>query len=245
MKKSTYILIGFIAFLALAAFIAPPLLFKKSDNNYFLTNSEKYTTTATAPFSYMAIESKWLAGDKPEIILKMTADSVPSVELNNTWKEFSEISVKGDSLLIQLKTTDENESYFGRLDSKGMPVAVINIPADSLCIKLNRDHDYVFEGINGRVALKGDGKAEFKKSSLRALTIYGNVFVSVADSSTISSVVAKDRFELASYSTSCVDDIFLLMVKSAKLQKANFKQIHLDDYETELSLNTPATIIKE
>lgn len=29
MKKSTYILIGFIAFLALAAFIAPPLLFKK------------------------------------------------------------------------------------------------------------------------------------------------------------------------------------------------------------------------
>lgn len=245
MKKSTYILIGFIAFLALAAFITPPLLFKKSDNKYFLINSERYTTTATAPFSYMAIENKWLAGNKPEIIVKMTSDSVPSVELNDTWKEFSEISVKGDSLLIQLKATDENSPYIGRLDSKDKPVAVINIPADSLCIKLNSDHEYVFEGLTGRLALKGNGNAEFKNSSLQSLTTYGKVFVSLADSSTISSVVVKDRFTLETDSTSCVNDIYLQMVKSVNLTKADFKQIHLDDYETELSLNTPATIIKK
>lgn len=138
MKKSTYILIGTLAFMVLAAFFAPVIFFRNADALRTLDNTALAPRTLDS-FSSLNIsfEKFPIVNGRPRVVVtESDSATAPVMVISKALEANAHIANVGDALLINIDlhtdapgdTDPESVSW----DTAGEPIATITVPAGML-----------------------------------------------------------------------------------------------------------------
>ncbi len=225
MKKSTYIIIGFLGVLALLAFILPPIYFRKNYNSE-VTISDSYTKSELPSFSAIDIKSTFIAyGDMPIVLIKGVADGEKAgvLELNQTWADNSTFVVEDDILTINLNLYGMDGP---RVKYHGESKPVVIVYVDSTLMNLTcRDALLMAENLNGSdISLNGHFDMTVNNSKINSLVFrnrkygYDSICLTLNDTSSVNWLTVRDyEVQLVTNDSAFVDTIVLAPEEYGKI----------------------------
>lgn len=267
MKKSTYILIGFLAAVCLLAFFLPPLVFR-TYNVKTISLSENYVSKELPAFSVIQFVNVNFGGDDPLFKINATEDSlkVGRIEINEVFADLKDgFHVSGDTLYIDMNVVrdDKDEDSYrvvGAVYEKTDKPAAILYLAQSVnpyTLMMNPWMDIELEGLESTdFIVYGNGTLNVSESSLHKVEMYGEdgdykyygLQLNLKDNSNIERLNVMDNGLVIKTSESRIDTIFASSERNItiELEEADFSTLITDENSSvSVSLKGEATISRQ
>lgn len=259
MKKTTYIIIGFLCALVVLAFAFPPIFFKKGDM-VVITASGEYEELDLPEVHVIEMKTGWMFGDTPsvEIVQDSTLGEGTQLSLDKAWAENTVYTVHGDTLTIDLRVYQPKTDGYGcKYISDGHQSACIRTSSAKLGImpmKGTQDLCVILKNFsNGDITTNGDSAWAFivDKSEVDGWTHYrGDLKLNLGDGSSIGKLKTFRSCTVTTEGNAYVDSIILCTDNvdiEADLDKATFNTLVKEgtNNSVSLNLNTSGTFTKK
>lgn len=258
MKKSTYILIGFLAALCLLAFLTPPLIFRSRDTKT-ISLSENYVSKELPAFSVIQVGNPNLGGDDPLFRICATDDSLKAgnIEINEAFADLKDcFHVSGDTLYIDMNVNQEDAKSRLRYEETDKSAAILYLAqtASPYTLMMNPFMDIELAGLDSTdFIVYGNGTLTVSESSLHRVEIfdedgdykYYGLQLNLEDNSKIERLNVIDNGLVIKTSESGIDTIFVTSDHNIELElgEADFSTLITDENSSvSVSLNGGATI---
>lgn len=167
MKKTTYIIIGFVLALCILSFLTPPLLFRNIENSN-VTLTDKYVTKDLDEFSVIEIKAVWNHREDYTVVVEgidSAAGRSDYVELNQAISDDCGLCYQtNDTLVINFVKPKKGSDD---LHSNGHPAVILHINSGNKPYTLITTHFANLEVKNlnlDRLDVNGFGSPVFKDS---------------------------------------------------------------------------------
>lgn len=261
MKKSTYIIIGFVCFLCLLTVVLPLLLFVKTDKGIIEASAEYEEIELPANISVVEISSDWVMGDNPKVLIEQDSACAEGAKLlfDKEWADNSEYTVNGDTLTIKLCLYDwKSKAPRGKYISNDIDAARIYLAPGQLGFIPNRgikhvnDIDVVISNVHNQdvnTMSRREVSLCVDNSEIKSWThSKGDLNLTLNNPSTISKLTTRRNSYVTTRGTAEIDSIVLCPEGEMKinLKNANFNTLvsdNKDRHTVNLILDAQGTMV--
>lgn len=134
MKKSSYIILGFLGSIILLAFLIPAFGFRNIDNPDIIASDSEETIDLPASGRIWVMYQQHVSGDYPDIIIKPAPEGAkPVARVNKVWMKHTKFEFNDTASTIELRlVADRHDSWEYNYESMGRAAITLEIPEDML-----------------------------------------------------------------------------------------------------------------